>query len=144
VTVYSPLSPVSAAVYTALNVAALTALATGGVHDDVPQGTSYPFVLFTVAQVPMYGLGARAGSGPGGTVSQIDLRVHVYTQDRGFKTAQAIIAKVTELLQGTLTMTGYSSRSVFDREAIPFPDEVVSGVKVKELVKDFTLFVEET
>ena len=48
-TSYSALSPVSAGVYAALNVAGLIALAPGGICDDVAQATGYPFVLFDVS-----------------------------------------------------------------------------------------------
>ena len=36
----SALEPVSEAVYSTLNVSAMTALATGGIYDDVPQVTA--------------------------------------------------------------------------------------------------------
>jgi hypothetical protein len=99
VTSYSALSPVSAGVYAALNVAAVTALATGGVGDDLGQ------------RVPLHGRvvrdvralrGAREaaiggfGTKPGvsGQLPQIDLLVHVFSQFDGMSAAQAVMNQV--------------------------------------------------
>jgi hypothetical protein len=61
VTSYSALAPVSAGVYAALNVVALTALAPGGVCDDVAQNTGFPFVLFEVSERPQPAFGTKPG-----------------------------------------------------------------------------------
>ena len=56
-TSYSALSPVSAAIYTALNVPALTDLAPGGVSDVIQQGKPYPMVFFEVSEPRQFGEG---------------------------------------------------------------------------------------
>lgn len=138
-TSYSALSPVSVGVYAVLNVASLTALAPGGVHDDVPQGTTYPFVLFEVQESRQGGFGTRPGLG---TLPEIALRVHVFSRFEGFGEAQAVMAKVIELLKDPPAVSGYSSWAIFHDETIPLQDQAVNNVKVKELVANFRLYVE--
>lgn len=138
-TSYSALSPVSAGVYAALNVAALTVLAPGGVCDDVAQRTGYPFVLFEVQEDRQGGFGTKPGLG---TLPQIDLRVHVFSVFQGFSEAQGVMGKVIELLKDPPTVTGYGSWAIFHDDTIPLGDEVIAGVKVKELVGLFRLYVE--
>jgi len=140
VTSYSALSPVSAGVYTVLNVAALTALAPGGVGDDIAQGTGYPFVLFEVHEQAQGGLGTKPGLGQ---LPAIDLRVHVFSQFEGYSEAQAVVAKVIQLLAEAPTVTGYASWAIFHDETVNLGDQIVAGVKVKELVALFRLYVEE-
>lgn len=138
-TSYSALSPVSVGIYTALNVAALTVLAPGGVGDDIAQSTGYPFVLYEVHETREGGFGTKPGTG---TLPQIDLRVHVFSQFEGFSEAQAVMGKVIELLKDPPTVTGYSSWAIFHDETINLGDQIVAGLKVKELVGMFRLFVE--
>jgi uncharacterized protein DUF3168 len=139
VTSYSALSPVSAAVYTVLNVAALTALAPGGVGDDIAQATGYPFVLVEVHEKALGGFGTKPGLG---TLPEIDLRVHVFSTFQGFSEAQRVMGKVLELLKDPPTVVGYSSWAIFHDETIALGDESVAGVKVKELVARCRLYVE--
>jgi len=138
-TSYSALSPVSAAVYTTLNVAALLALAPGGVCDDVAQRTGYPFVLFDVHEHREGGFGTKPGLG---TLPEVDLRVHVFSQFQGFSEAQAVMGKAIELLRDPPTVSGYSSWAIFHDDTLALGDEQIAGVKVKELVGLFRLYVE--
>jgi len=139
---FSALAPVSAALYGALNVAALTALAPGGVCDDVAQNTGFPFVLLEVTETPRPAFGTQPGIA--GATSTIDLRVHVYSQYQGLQEAQAILAKVVELLEAPVLVTGFNSWALFFDGAIPVGDELVAGVKCKELVGNFRLEIENT
>jgi hypothetical protein len=139
---YSALAPVSAALYGALNVAALTALAPGGVCDDVAQSTGFPFVLYEVTETPRPAFGTQPGIAGASTV--VDLRVHVFSQYQGLQEAQGILAKVVELLEQPVAVTGFSSWAIFYDGAIPVGDELVAGVKCKELVGNFRLEVENT
>lgn len=139
-TVYSALSPVSAAVYTALNVSALTALAPGGVGDDVAQGTGYPFVLYDVAETPLHGLGTKPGTG---RTLEMSLRLHVYTQYDGMSQAQAVMAKAIQLLADAPAVTGFGSWAIFHDETVPVGAEVIAGVPVNELVANLRLYVTE-
>jgi hypothetical protein len=135
VTAYSALSPVSAAVYGALNVAALTAIAPGGVHDDVAQSTGFPFVLYEVSETPRPAFGA-------GFQPRIDLTVHVYSQYAGMAEAQGVLAKVVELLSTPPAVVAFSSWAIFYDDAIEVGDELIAGVKCKELVGKFRIYVE--
>lgn len=139
---YLSLSPVSVAVYTALNVAALTSLATGGVHDDLPQNLSFPMVLFEVAETQQLGgFGTRVGLGQ---LPEVEIRLTVYTKTVGMKTAQAVMAKALELLAtAPATVTGYSSWAIFWDSTIPIPESMIAGEKVQELVSTGRLYVEE-
>jgi len=140
VSVYSALSPVAAAVFTALNVAALTAIAPGGVCDDVAQSTAYPFVLFEVHESTVHGMGTKPGLGQ---LPAIDLRVHVFSQFEGYSEAQAVIAKAIQLLVDPPTVSGFASWAIFHDETVNLGDQIVAGKKVKELVALFRLYVEE-
>jgi len=84
-------------------------------------------------------LGTRAGRGQ---LPQIDLLVHVLSQFEGLSEAQAVMGKVIELLVNPPAATGYASWAIFHDETITLGDQIVAGVKVKELVARFRLFVE--
>jgi hypothetical protein len=139
VTSYSALAPVSAGIYTLLHVAALTALATGGIGDDIAQGSGYPFVQYDVDEEDLGGLGAKSGTP--GSVFDIDILVHVYSQYEGMHEAQTIMAKVIELLADPPTVAGFSSVAIFrNGKSINLGDQIVAGVKVKELIQRFRFF----
>src|SRR5262245_45960379 len=104
---YLSLSPVSAGIYAALNVAALTDLAPGGVRDDVPENVVFPFVLFEVSEdAQLGGLGTKPGSG---RLPEVRIRLIVYSQYAGMKEAQTVMAKAIELLKDPPAVTGWSS-----------------------------------
>jgi hypothetical protein len=138
-TSYSALSPVSDAIYTALNVAALTALAPGGVSDDIGQNTSYPFVLYEVHETRAGGFGTKPGVKQ---LPEIDLLVHVFSQYAGMTEAQSVMDQVCKLLADPPTVSGYGSWAIFHDDTINLGDQIVAGLKVKELVARFRLFVE--
>ncbi len=138
-TSYSALSPVSVGVFTALNVSAVTTLATGGVGDDIAQGTGYPFVLYEVHETAAGGFGTKPGLRQ---LPQIDLIVHVFSQYEGSSEAQAVMNAVIGALATPPTVSGYGSWAIFHDETINLGDQIVSGLKVKELVARFRLFVE--
>ncbi len=135
---YLALSPVSVAVDNALNVAALTALATGGIYDGIPQAPSYPLVFFEVQEEDQRPFG-------GGGLPQVTLRVHAFSTHEGMKEAQTIIAKAIQLLRDvSLSVTGYAQAGkVFYDRTVALPNEVVRGVEVRELVAEFRIYVEE-
>jgi hypothetical protein len=137
---YSALSPVSAAIYSALNVAALLALAPGGVGDDVAQGTGFPFVLFDVSETPIGQMGGKPGTG---RTLAIDLRLHVFTQYVGMNKAQAIAAKCIQLLASPPAVSGFDSWAIFHDDTVPVGRELIAGVEVNELVVNMRLYVRE-
>ena len=140
-TSFSALAPVSAAIYMALNVAALTTLAPGGVFDVLPLGTTYPCVLFEVSEQKQFG---GFGTQPGrGHLPEIDLRVHVFSQQPKLSDAQAIVAVVLQLLATPPAVTLYGSWAIFHDQTLDLGDQVVANVTVHEIVATFRLYVEQ-
>lgn len=137
---YSALSPVSVGIYTLLNVSALTTLALGGVRDDVPQKPTFPFVWYEVQEESISGLGDSPH------FVEVDLRVHVFSQEETLADAQVIGAKVVELLRHkVITITGYThAGKVFYDRTVLLADELLNGVKVHELVMFFRIAAEST
>ncbi len=135
---YLALSPVSIAVAGVLNVAGLTALATGGVFEDVAQASAFPFVFYEVQERAAGGFGTVG-------LPEIALRVHAFSAYEGAKEVQAIIQKVIELLRNVaLTITGYTHCGrVFYDDTVALPNELVNGVKCYELVASFRIYAEE-
>lgn len=137
---YLSLSPVGAGLYTLLNVAALTDLATGGLSDDPAQGTAFPFVWYEIMETE-----DRRGFGTGG-LPEIELRVHTFSSYEGFREAHLINQQVITLLRDqAVTISGYAQAGlIFYDRTVPLADEVLNGVKCHELVSFFRLYAEET
>lgn len=136
---YLSLDPVSAAVYTALNVSALTDLVPGGISDAPGQGgTSYPLIWYEVSERDVRGLGT-------GGLPEISLRVHTFSEYGGLIEAQQVNQKVIQLLRDqALTITGYSQCGlVFYDETVLLADEELNGVKVHEIVSLFRIYAQE-
>lgn len=139
-TSYSALSPVSAAIYTALNVAALTDLAPGGVSDVIPQNTAYPMVLFEVSEAQqMGGFGSKPGRKQ---LPEMDVRVHVFSQAQNLSEAQGILDVAIGLLADAPSVSGYSSWAIFHDSTVDLGDQVVANITVHEIVALFRLYVE--
>jgi hypothetical protein len=138
------LSPVSTGVFTALNVPALTALATGGISDvDVPALSGFPRVWFTVGEENARGLGR-------GGLRRINLRVYGADESsgttEGVKRLQLLMAAVVSLLEdATLTLVGYQQAGeiVYVDTVEPY-DELIAGVRCLESVAHFYFWVEPT
>lgn len=127
----------SVAVAGVLNVSSLTTLATGGIYDDLPQGTSFPCVWYEVNERDVRGLGT-------GALPEVELRVHVFSQYEGMKEAQAIASQAITLLKDqALTVTGWTHCGhVFYDETVAFHNEHIQGVRVREMVAVFRIYVE--
>jgi len=91
---------VQTAVYSRLNVAAVTGLA--GLYDEPPEGTAFPYVL--IGDVI-----ERADNRMGGKVGKdLTLLIHAWTDKRGFSTLHDLIEAVDDLLDNyALVVTGY-------------------------------------
>jgi len=137
---YLSLSPVSVGVRALLNVAGLTALVSTRIYDDVPQAPTFPFVWYEVRE-------ARdvRGFGTGG-LPEVELRVHSFSTYEGAYEVQTIGAKVIQLLRDqAVTVTGYTQAGlIFYDTTTLLPDEVINGVKVRELVSNFRIYVQES
>jgi hypothetical protein len=134
------LSAVSTGIASLINVPALTSLCGGRVYDDIPQPPTFPFVWYEVSE-----RSDERGFGTGG-LPLVDLRVHACSTYEGAKEAQGLIAAVIGLLKDqALTATGYQQAGRIEyRRTVLLPDEIIQGVKCRELVAFFELWVEET
>ena len=143
---YSAISPVSAAVYTALNVAALTDLAPGGVGDVIPQGNVRPYVFFEVSNPAQHG---GFGTYPGhGDVPELEVRIHAISDQPNVSEAQGLVAMAIGLLfEATLVVNGYqvcSDKPMPDIQIVNLGDQVIANVVVHEEVAIVRLIVENT
>lgn len=97
-------SLVQDAAFDALNVAALTALATAGVYTNVPQGSGFPVAWLTFGdpmEEPLDTFG-RAGA-------VVHLEVHAFSDYAGDDECIDILSKAVELLHhSNLSVTGWS------------------------------------
>jgi hypothetical protein len=144
VTSYSALSPVSAAIYFALNVPALTDLVPGGVNDVVPQGNVRPYVFFEVSNPTQHG---GFGTYPGhGDVPELELRIHGISDQENVSQCQAIVAMAIGLLfEAPLSVAGYivcSALPMPDIQILNLGDQVIANVVVHEEVAIIRLIVE--
>lgn len=140
------LAPVSEAVFAALNVAAMHEVATGGAHQDTPATVLDDWLLFEVRESGQLG---GFGTSPGqGQLPELGLRLHAFSRYGGFARCHAILAKAIELLwtPGALAVSGYAvcGEQPFFDDVTPLTDELVAGVKFKELVANLRLYVEQT
>ena len=133
------LSAVAVGVYTALNVAGLTALVSTRIFDTLPRKVTYPCVSYTLDEDEARGLGTRE-------LAECTLRVSVFSMSETDAEGQAIVAKVKDLLKdATLTVSGYQmAGAVFWRTTTDLGLTEVFGTVVHEWVVEFTLFVEAT
>ena len=133
----SPLGAVAAAVYTALNVASMTNLATGGVFDFVPQGTAFPYVWLRLSSRSADYLGGHAGF-------EMRLAVHVFSAYHGGKEARSIMEEARQLLRHTLpSVTGFTSLLIVHEGTVERPDEEADDVRVAHSIATFIITVEE-
>lgn len=138
---FSALGPVSAAIFNALNVAALLTLVPGGVNDVLPQTTTYPCLLFDVSDAKQFG---GFGTQPGrGQLPEMDVRIHVFSQQPDLSEAQAILAEALSLLATPPAVTGYASWAIFHDQTLDVGDQVVANVVVHEIVAICRLYVEQ-
>lgn len=144
------LDPVSSALYDILNLDdTLSALATGGVHTNIPQDPTYPILWIEVVETDQWG---GMGSMPNGSsLPELEVRFHAYSERQGMSACQAIIRRAISLVTPTpdnpsvpLVITGYNGCGIFYDQTLPFPEEELNGVEVVELVARFRLYVESS
>lgn len=99
-----PSWPLQQALFAALSAdAALTALiGAGRVHDDVPQGTSLPYIILGPSTAQDWSTGGEDGT-------EHSFAVHVWTDARGKRQAYAILAAVRAALhEKPLALAGHA------------------------------------
>lgn len=137
------LSPISVGIYTALNVSAVTSLASGPYDTEAPQGANFPYVWFVVMEENARGLGR-------GGLRRISVRVHAAskgTATLGPATQlQGIMSAVVNTLEdATLTLDGaIQGGEVFYADTTePFPSEI-GGAACWEALANFYLYAESS
>ena len=142
----SALQPVAEAIFAQLNVASLKAAqptgagCVGGVTDN-PTGTVYPVLWYElITGTDLTGL----GRGP--DLTQIELRLHVFSTWNGMTEARRIMREAIRLLK--YTQPAVSSYSLVEigrpHDEIALPFEEINGVKVRELVTIWDLFADQS
>lgn len=134
----SAIDAVLTALYTALNVAGMTALATGGVYTNVPQKTAFPYVRLDSPTENRLDTMGRAGK----TVS---VQVHIFSDNSGPTQAAGILSKAIELLHyQTISVTGHTVLAVQYQTGFDAGDEVINGVSVYHYVGIFDVIVQQS
>lgn len=143
---YTPIDVVAEAIYGLLSSdATLLALAVGGVFTDVPPSPSFPFLWIEVLESQQLGgFGTKPGQG---ALPEIEIRLHVFSEYQGMGELAKIVRQAMALLyvDNAIVVTGYKVCGTvpFHDGAIPLNDELLSGIKVKELVSRHRLYIEE-
>ena len=134
----SAIEAVLTAVYAALNVAAMTALATGGVHNGLPATVSYPFVRIGDCTETREDCMGQPGK-------DVLVRVHVFAQGRTDLAVSRILSKVNELLHyATFAVTGHTLVSSQFQQSFPAGTENINGVEVRHHEAEVLVTVRQT
>jgi len=134
----SPVEDTLTAVVTTLKAAsALTALATGGVYNNVPQGTSYPYLEVTCPT-------DRRQDTFGTFGADILVDTKAVSQSPGDQEALRIIdATITALNNAALSLSSHRSLGVAWESSDRFRD-VVDGIVTRQHVATFRIWAEQT
>jgi hypothetical protein len=90
------------AIYTALNVNAITATLVCGVYDEVVEGNTYPFITLGEETTIDYSTNNETGS-------ETTINIHIWSRYKGSKQTKEIMDKVHDLLHDVnLSVTGFS------------------------------------
>ena len=132
---------IQTAIYAVLSAdATLVALATGGVHNDIPEGQAYPHVLISRAtETPQHTFGPPTT----GLGWKNIIRIHVYSRYQGDVEAMQIHERVVSLLNfQPLTVTGYGQVSV-EYEQMRLMVESVEKIETRHLVGEYCVMVHQ-
>lgn len=137
----SATSAIQTAVYGVLHGdSTLLGLATGGVHNDVPDGQDYPHVLISKAtETPWHTFGtATTGLGWKNII-----RVHTYSRYQGDTEALSIHNRIVALLNfQPLTVTGYGSVLVEYESGRMFVEDI-EKLETRHQVDEFCVRVKQ-
>ena len=82
---------VQSAIYTALNVTAVTSTLSCGVYDEVIEGNTYPFISLGEESAEDYSTNNLVGA-------DTTINIHIWSQYKGSKQTKDIMDKVHDLL----------------------------------------------
>src|SRR5438105_3498718 len=138
---YSALPPASEAIFAVLQDAALLAVLTGGVVNDVPQLPTYPFCWMELSESERRGFGT-------GELPEMELRTHFYARRGGTLAVIAELQQANRLARAVLqdiqlTVTGYQmcGHTFWRSTSAPLVEEL-NGVPVWEIVSQYSFWVE--
>lgn len=132
---------IQTAMYAVLSAdSTLQSLATGGIHNDIPDGQAFPHVLISRAvETPWHTMGgASAGLGWKDLI-----RIHVYSRYQGDKEAMEIHERIVALLNyQTLSVTGYTT-AICEYEQMRLLVEDINKIETRHLVGEFIVRVHQ-
>lgn len=132
---------VEAAIYAVLIAdATLAALATGGIHNDIPEAQAFPHVLIGHAsETPAHTFG-----GPSMGIGWTNvIRVHVYSRYQGDAEALQIHKRIVALLNfQPMTVAGYSTADC-ECESMRMMVQDLRKVETRHLVSEFRVVVRQ-
>jgi len=137
----SAIRVVQTAIYAVLVAdSTLAALATGGIHNDVPDGQAYPHVLISRASVVPWHTCGGASSGIGWNTI---IRLHIYSRYQGETEALQISEQIAALLNfQALTVTGYPTALVA-LESSRVMVEAIEKIETRHLVDEYRVRVHQ-
>ena len=134
----SALVPVMTAVYTALNVAGMTALATGGVHNGLQSSVAYPFVRIGSATEVREDCMGQPGK-------DVTVRVHVFDNASTDLAILQIVSKAIELLHyQTFAVSGHTLVCSQYQQTYDAGTENINGREVRHHIAEFTVTVRQS
>ena len=90
------------AIFSALNVSAVTSDLSCGVFDDVPQNASYPYIALGEETAVDFSVKDIQGG-------DLSVNIHVWSQYKGSKETKQIMDKIHDLLHNiNLSVTGFN------------------------------------
>lgn len=117
-------------VYSALNVASMTAICTGGIHNGVPQSQTFPYLRTEAFGTPDDTMG-RSGD-------RIVVRLHIFTRGATDDVALQILSKSRELLEyQAVSVSGHVLAGCKYEQSYQAGTENIGAVETRHLVAEF-------
>ena len=131
-----PIAALLDGVFAAVNVPSATALATGGIYNDLPPNPTYPCVR-------LWARGKPVGPIAGSSVWEADVEIWIYSLYSGDVEALALAEVIGGLLHyQTLTTPGWNTVLVAWEDLFSAADEDLEGQPLKAWVLSFRVHLE--
>ena len=133
----SALEAVLTAVYTALNVAGMTAVCAGGVHNGVPATTVFPYLRIGEAVETREDCMGAPGK-------DVLVRLHVFSQERSDLQTMRIVSKAVELLHyAAVSVAGHVLMACQYQQTYAAGTENIGSVETRHHVAEFRILVRQ-